>query len=119
MPTLSKSAVILVLLFSLNAKASDAVVPQEVQGLVTKYCIACHGNDAAEADVNLTSLAELDLSTRLELLNNAHEQLHFSKMPPQDADQRIELDLDDGVKVNYGKFGDLLAEVKAVHGKKV
>jgi hypothetical protein len=34
------------------------------------------------------------------------------------ADQRISLDLDDGVKVNYGKFGDLLAEVKAVHGKK-
>ncbi|RYD14826.1 MAG: BREX-1 system adenine-specific DNA-methyltransferase PglX [Lysobacteraceae bacterium] len=34
------------------------------------------------------------------------------------ADQRIELDLDDGVKVNYGKFGDLLAEVKAVTGGK-
>jgi len=34
------------------------------------------------------------------------------------ADQRIELDLDDGVKVNYGKFGDLLADVKAVTGKK-
>jgi type II restriction/modification system DNA methylase subunit YeeA len=33
------------------------------------------------------------------------------------ADQRIKLDLDDGVKVNYGKFGDLLAEVKAIHGK--
>jgi hypothetical protein len=32
------------------------------------------------------------------------------------ADQRIALDLDDGVKVNYGKFGDLLAEVKAVTG---
>jgi type II restriction/modification system DNA methylase subunit YeeA len=32
------------------------------------------------------------------------------------ADQRIKLDLDDGVKVNYGKFGDLLAEVKAIHG---
>lgn len=29
---------------------------------------------------------------------------------------RIQLDLDDGVKVNYGKFGDLLAEVKAVTG---
>jgi hypothetical protein len=35
------------------------------------------------------------------------------------ADQRIKLDLDDGVKVNYGKFGDLLAEVKAIHGKNV
>ena len=32
------------------------------------------------------------------------------------ADMRITLDLDDGVKVNYGKFGDLLAEVKAVTG---
>jgi hypothetical protein len=32
------------------------------------------------------------------------------------ADMRISLDLDDGVKVNYGKFGDLLAEVKAVTG---
>lgn len=32
------------------------------------------------------------------------------------ADQRISLDLDDGVKVNYGKFGDLLAEVKAITG---
>lgn len=34
------------------------------------------------------------------------------------ADQRISLDLDDGVKVNYGKFGDLLGEVKAVTGEK-
>jgi len=33
------------------------------------------------------------------------------------ADQRISLDLDDGVKVNYGKFGDLLVEVKAITGK--
>ncbi|KPM01484.1 BREX-1 system adenine-specific DNA-methyltransferase PglX [Vibrio splendidus] len=35
------------------------------------------------------------------------------------ADMRIDLDLDDGVKVNYGKFGDLLADVKSVHGKAV
>ena len=35
------------------------------------------------------------------------------------ADQKITLDLDDGVKVNYGRFGELLAEVKAIHGKKV
>ena len=31
---------------------------------------------------------------------------------------KIALDLDDGVKVNYGEFGDLLAETKAVTGKK-
>ncbi len=34
------------------------------------------------------------------------------------ADMKISLDLDDGVKVNYGKFGDLLAEVGKVTGKK-
>lgn len=39
------------------------------------------------------------------------------------ADQRIKLDLDDGVKINYGKFsdpeiGDILAEVKAITGGK-
>jgi len=34
------------------------------------------------------------------------------------ADMRIKIDLDDGVKVNYGKFGDLLSDVKAVTGEK-
>ena len=33
------------------------------------------------------------------------------------ADQRISLDLDDGVKINYGKFGNLLAETKTITGK--
>lgn len=32
------------------------------------------------------------------------------------ADIRITLDLDDGLEVSYGKFGDFLAEVKAVTG---
>jgi SAM-dependent methyltransferase len=32
------------------------------------------------------------------------------------ADKRISLDLGDGVKVNYGKFGDLLADARAVTG---
>lgn len=32
------------------------------------------------------------------------------------ADMRISIDLDVGVKVNYGKFGDLLADVKAITG---
>ncbi len=50
------------------------------------------------------------LTKKLEELRRFDEQLrHY-------ADQRIALDLDDGVKVNYGKFGDLLAEVKAVTG---
>jgi hypothetical protein len=50
------------------------------------------------------------LTRQLDELRRYDEQLrHY-------ADQRIALDLDDGVKVNYAKFGDLLAEVKAVTG---
>ncbi len=46
------------------------------------------------------------------------ELLKFDEKLRHFADMKITLDLDDGVKVNYGKFGDLLAEVKAVTGKK-
>ena len=46
------------------------------------------------------------------------ELLAFDEKLRHYADQRIRLDHDDGVKVNYGKFGDLLAEVKAITGDK-
>jgi len=44
--------------------------------------------------------------------------LSFDEKLKHWADMKIELDLDDGVKVNYDKFGDLLAEVMKVIGKK-
>ena len=56
---------------------------------------------------------------RAKLGGQQAELLTFDEKLRQYADRRITLDLDAGVKVNYGKFGDLLAEVKAVHGKKV
>jgi hypothetical protein len=46
------------------------------------------------------------------------ELLTFEETLKHAADQKISLDLDDGVKVNYGKFGDLLAESKAITGGK-
>ncbi|QDV69032.1 Eco57I restriction-modification methylase [Rosistilla carotiformis] len=52
------------------------------------------------------------------LIKQREELQTFDEKLRHYADQRIELDLDDGVKVNYGKFGDLLAEVKAITGKK-
>ena len=52
------------------------------------------------------------------LIKQLDELRRFDENLRHYADQRITLDLDDGVKVNYGKFGELLAEVKAVTGKK-
>lgn len=52
------------------------------------------------------------------LVKQQAELLGFDEKLRHFADRRVSLDLDDGVKVNYGKFGDMLAEVKAVTGKK-
>lgn len=59
------------------------------------------------------------LEKELTALHNQQAELAtFDEKLRHYADQRISLDLDEGVKVNYGKFGDLLAEVKAVTGDK-
>jgi type II restriction/modification system DNA methylase subunit YeeA len=60
-----------------------------------------------------------NMQKELDSMRKKQEELrHFDELLRHYADQRISLDLDDGVKVNYGKFGDLLAEVKAVTGRK-
>ncbi len=57
------------------------------------------------------------LSKEIEKLKKKHvELLAYDEQLRHHADMRITLDLDDGVKVNYGKFGDLLESVKLVTG---
>lgn len=46
------------------------------------------------------------------------ELLTFEEKLKRAADEKISLDLDDGVKVNFAMFGDLLAESKAICGTK-
>ena len=92
----------------------------------TEYVIPLQGKINARID-HLTSDAQQATSTshrkKLEkeqdtLRKQQAELLAFDEKLRHYADMRISLDLDDGVKVNYGKFGDLLAEVKAVCGRK-
>ena len=45
------------------------------------------------------------------------ELIKFDEELKHLAEMKINLDLDDGVKVNYGKFGNLLSDVKNIHGK--
>ena len=59
------------------------------------------------------------LAKEVEKLKKKHvELLAYDEQLRHYADMRITLDLDDGVKVNYGKFGDLLEGVKMVTGGK-
>lgn len=58
------------------------------------------------------------INRELKALQNQQAELAtFDEQLRHHADMRISIDLDDGVKENYGKFGDLLAAVKDVTGK--
>ena len=64
-----------------------------------------------------STAARNKLAKEVEKLKKKHvELLAYDEQLRHHADMRITLDLDDGVKVNYGKFGELLAETKAVTG---
>lgn len=72
------------------------------------------GKDMSES----TSAANrTKLQKQIEVLRKRQiELLAFEEKLRHYADMRISLDLDDGVKVNYAKFGDLVAESKAITG---
>ena len=64
-----------------------------------------------------STAARTKLAKEVEKLKKKHvELLAYDEQLRHHADMRITLDLDDGVKVNYGKFGDLLDSVKVVTG---
>ena len=72
-----------------------------------------------DIDASVNTAEKKRLEKELDNLHKQQAELStFDEKLRHFADQRISLDLDDGVKVNYGKFGDLLAEVKAVTGDK-
>ena len=72
-----------------------------------------------EKDVAAASsaAARTKLQKQIESLRKKQtELLAYDEKLRHYADMRITLDLDDGVKVNYAKFGDLVAESKAITG---
>ncbi|MHC8315128.1 BREX-1 system adenine-specific DNA-methyltransferase PglX [Pseudomonas sp. LB3P31] len=72
-----------------------------------------------EVDASTSTAEKKALEKQLDTLHNQQAELAtFDEKLRHYADQRISLDLDVGVKVNYGKFGDLLADMKVITGDK-
>jgi type II restriction/modification system DNA methylase subunit YeeA len=70
-----------------------------------------------DAEAALSAAARTKINKQIEVLRKKQtELLAFDEKLRHYADMRIKLDLDDGVKANYGKFGDLLDSVKAITG---
>lgn len=97
---------------------------QTLSKMRTDYVLPLQGKMSNE-EKRLDSQAESSSSPaernrykkELEKLKKKQAELRkFDELLHHYADKRISLDLDDGVKVNYGKFGALLAEVKQITG---
>jgi capsule polysaccharide modification protein KpsS len=90
---------------------TEYVIP--LQGKVSHRIEQLAGDIAAATSTSHRRKLEKERET---LVKQRTELAAFDETLRHYADQRIALDLDDGVKVNYGKFSDLLAEVRAVTG---
>ena len=74
----------------------------------------------SEQQLQATGTESRRIEKELKSLEKKQAELRtFDEQLKHYAEMRITLDLDDGVKANYGKFGNLLADVKAIHGKEV
>ena len=91
----------------------------------TEYVIPLQGKIASRIDQLADDIAAATLNCRIargwrrngtRSVKQHAELQAFDEQLRHYADRRISLDLDDGVKVNYGKFGNLLADVKAITG---
>lgn len=70
-----------------------------------------------DAEQSSSVTARSKLQKQIEVLRKKQaELLTYDEKLRHYADMRIQLNLDDGVKVNYRKFGDLLDSVKAITG---
>lgn len=108
----------LVYLHRYNESTLARMRTEYVMPLISK--MAAYAKTLEDSKDASSSAAETKrIETQLQALHKQQAELStFEEKLRHHADKRISLDLDDGVKVNYGKFGDLLAEVKAVTGEK-
>ncbi len=96
---------------TLSRMRTEYVIP--LQGMIASRIDQLAGDIAAASSTAQRKKYEKERET---LLKQQAELHAYDEKLRHYADKKIALDLDDGVKVNYGKFGDLLAEVRAVTG---
>ena len=107
----------LVYLHRYNEGTLARMCTEYVAPLLGKYDAYTEPVEQQIESAHSTADANRYKKTLASLTKKKSELREFDDKLKHYADRRISLDLDDGVKVNYGKFGDLLSDVRAVHGK--
>lgn len=107
----------LVYLHRYNEGTLSRMRTEYVTPLLGKYDAYAEQLQKQLDDASTTVEANRLKKERDALIKKQVELRQFDDKLKHYADRRIKLDLDDGVKVNYGKFGDLLFDVKNITGK--
>lgn len=70
-----------------TAKPDGKIDPKAV---LQTYCVSCHGPEKQKGKIRFDTLLEMSEQDRNDLLNMAHEVVHFGEMPPDDTPQPTE-----------------------------
>lgn len=106
----------LVYLHRYNEGTLSRMRTEYVTPLLGKYDAYAEQLDKQIDSADSTSDANRFKKELAALVKKQVELREFDDKLKHYADMRISLDLDDGVKANYGKFGDLLSDVKSITG---
>ena len=70
-------------------------IPEHIGELFEFYCHECHESGMAKGSIRFDNLEDLSHGQRLDLMNNALEQVYSGEMPPKKADQPTEKERED------------------------
>ncbi len=97
---------------TLSRMRTEYVLP--LQTKIARYIEHLEQDKDSASSTSAANKIQKEISS---LLKQKEELIKFDERLRHYADMKIKLDLDDGVKVNYAKFGDLLADSKNIAGK--
>src|SRR6187399_2077598 len=68
--------------------ATELRYEKDIQPLLTRYCIGCHGGAKPKADLNLEAFRdEASVLKSRRTWKKVHDQLHSDEMPPREKPQ--------------------------------
>jgi hypothetical protein len=69
------------------SRAEPAESYKEINSLLAKYCVSCHGERQPEGGLNLASVEKQDAFQQADIANRIRERLAKGEMPPADEAQ--------------------------------
>lgn len=70
-----------------NTEPNPTELKERATGVLSTYCVSCHGPSKQEGEVQLNSLESIDAVDRQSLFRKVQDVVHLTEMPPEEARQ--------------------------------